>query len=404
MRALGVILILASAILLGFYFSMGKSWTNPYPAVCDLVASKIFLEPAQVLPWKKECLRRSSQIPIGMPAAALIVDLNHTLDMLKVSHLEIYSPAETQKIWQGKSKQNGLQSDFVESELVIFKVEPGSSAEKQGLKAGQIIVSINGEQPSPWTANSAGGKFTIHDRQKKHEQIRIVDLQPTDLAVNEAPEIRSLKKGVGLWTIPSFRREFFEDKAMISMAQEAQKMKSLVIDLRGNRGGNFVAGLRFLSFFMCQQQEVGILSRPQSSSHGEGVLQNNLSDSVQTVFFNQNKLTQLRAFPFSYCYNGSLKVLVDGKTASVAEMVAQALKEYRQAPLWGAPSAGELLVGVWYALDEVAPGVQISIPEGVYESSQGRMIEKQGVDLDRELDYKLDQMQDGMDSWVLDSL
>jgi len=400
LRIFSVFLLLLSAVLLGFYFSSGKSWTNPYPVVCDLVAEKIFLEPAKVLPWKKECLHRSAQLPLGTNPAALITDLNHTLELLRVSHLEIYTPSESKKMWQGQSSQNGITSEFVESELVIVKIEPGSPAQKQGLKKGQIIVRINGEQPSPWTANSTAGDFEISD----HHKVKKIVLQPSEITVNEAPQLKVVSPGVGLWTVPSFRGEYFENAAFTAMARQTLGLQQIVIDLRGNRGGNFVAGLRFLSLFLCQQQEVGILSRPQSASRQEAVLKNDLDDKVQAAFFNENKITQLRAFPFSLCYNGHVKILVDGHTASVAEMVAQALKEFRQAPLWGAPSAGELLVGVWYPLDEVAAGVQISIPEGVYQSSGGRIVEGQGVELDRLLDYNLVQMQNGVDSWVTEAL
>ncbi|MNL26661.1 Peptidase family S41 [compost metagenome] len=102
----------------------------------------------------------------------------------------------------------------------------------------------------------------------------------------------------------------------------------------------------------------------------------------------------------SPCFKGRVRVLVDGKSASVAEMVAQALKERRGALIEGAPSRGQLLVGVWYPMDEVAPGVQISIPEAIYESVQKYRIEGQGVQIDKVLYYYLPEMQAGVDSWV----
>ncbi|MGE5086931.1 MAG: S41 family peptidase, partial [Bacillota bacterium] len=109
-------------------------------------------------------------------------------------------------------------------------------------------------------------------------------------------------------------------------------------------------------------------------------------------------------FAKNSCYRGPVKVLVDGKSSSVAEMVAQALKEFRKSPIWGAPSRGQLLVGVWYPLNELGPGVQISIPEAFYTSAKGHAIEGQGVQLDKILYYSLAEMQMGIDSWVKGSL
>ncbi|MNT11520.1 Peptidase family S41 [compost metagenome] len=95
-----------------------------------------------------------------------------------------------------------------------------------------------------------------------------------------------------------------------------------------------------------------------------------------------------------------MKVLIDSKAASVAELVAQGLKELRKAPLMGTPSRGQLLVGVWYPLDELGQGVQISIPEALYESVKGQKIEGNGVGMDRILFYNLEEMRHGNDSWL----
>ena len=112
----------------------------------------------------------------------------------------------------------------------------------------------------------------------------------------------------------------------------------------------------------------------------------------------------LKTFSAGACYRGAIRVLVDGKSSSVAEMVAQALKEFRKSPVRGTSSRGQLLVGVWYPMDELGQGVQISIPEALYTSAKGRRIEGQGVELDKVLYYNLPEMQMGIDSWVKNSL
>lgn len=398
-RILALILAVASAFA-GFHFAIQKGFVNPYPVVCDLVAQKIFLEDEQVKKWKRACHRRSRLVTPYSPKELLIKDINNVLSLLNVSHLEVYDSSEVNNIWKGEALETGIESEFVDSELVIFKVHPKSPAEQLGLRKGDIIKSVNGEQPNPWEAQTLPGKYVI-ERQNK---VLDYNVKTAAFVRDQEARIEKISSRQAVLQVPSFRASFFTDEKIESLRRGLHEVHHLVVDLRGNSGGNFVSGLRFLSLFMCEPQEVGRLLRPRAPEHSKAPMPNDLDDEKQLSILNQNKEVTLKTYPVETCFKGDLRVLVDGKTSSVAELVAQALKEFRKAPVLGGPSRGQLLVGVWYPLKEIGSGVEISIPEALYLSQGQHRIEGQGVQLDKVLYYSLPEMQAGIDSWVKKAL
>lgn len=396
MKILISVLLFLSCALAAYQVSLNWGFKNPYPAVCDLVARKIFIADEQIKKWHRVCLRRQRLVTPYSPKKMIIKDINNVLGLLNLSHLEVFDAEAVKTIWKGESRETGLESEFVDSELVVFKVHPGSPAEKAGIKKGDVIVSINGEQPSPWEAQSTAGTYVLERRSQK----RRIELKTEKILRAEQVTFEQFGPSMVV-RIPSFQARFFSVEALQDMAEKMTSASRVIVDLRGNSGGNFVAGLRFLSLFLCQPQEVGRLVRPKAEHEVLSEFPDDLDDEKQIAILDRSKEVILKTFPQSPpCYRGEVRVLVDGKSASVAELVAQALKEFKQARLYGSSSRGQLLVGVWYPLPEIGPGVEISIPEAYYRSSQKRRIENEGVDLDKAFYYDLEELQQGVDSWV----
>ncbi|MEK2644783.1 S41 family peptidase [Bdellovibrio sp. BCCA] len=400
MSRLLAILLAISCAFAAYHITVQRGFVNPYPVVCDLVAEKIFLEDEQVRKWKRTCHRRSRLVTPYSPKKLVIKDINNVLGLLNVSHLEVYDSSEVKSIWRGEALETGIESEFVDSELVIFKLHPKSPAAMQGLRKGDVIKSINGDQPNPWEAQTESGTYTIERGKETHT----FDIKATNIIRSESVTFEKLKNNAAVIQIPSFRADFFKDEKIKELEIKLKDVRRLVVDLRGNVGGNFVAGLRFLSLIICTPEEVGRLIKPRFAKNNSAELPNDLRDEKQLEILDQHREVILKTFKQNECYRGDVRVLVDGKTSSVAELVAQALKEFRKAPLLGSPSRGQLLVGVWYPLSEVGPGVEISIPEALYLSQKKHRIEGNGVELDRVLYYNLSEMQAGIDSWVKKAL
>lgn len=369
---------------------------NAYAQLCNFVADHIYLNQDKIRPWHRTCLQRSKSLKPETPLAAMIDDLNKQFSLLRTSHLSIYDAPSARKVWAGQSQETGLEAQYVEGELVVLKVHRNSPAEKSGLRMGDIIYRINNELGTPTLAESSSGVFMIR-RQSRITEHRI---EAQELKLDEEPELVRLSSKTAVLKVPSFRAEFFEKEKWLTQVRALKKYEKIILDFRGNLGGNFVAGLRFLSPFMCSPQDIGYLWKPRSRQKSEMNLIDDLNDEHQIQILDQSFLVKLWTFEGYDCLTASVAVLVDSRTASTAEMVAQALKDYLGAKILGSASAGQLLVGVWYPVPGLGEGVRISIPEAVYQTRRGHKIEGPGVQVDRVLYYHLQELENGEDSWI----
>ncbi|HEY8271048.1 MAG TPA: S41 family peptidase [Pseudobdellovibrionaceae bacterium] len=346
--------------------------------------------------WNKSCLARSELVRKNTPVADIIKDLNEQFSLLQTSHLLIYDADESKKVWSGESKETGIESQYVDGELVILKVHRNSPAELAGLRMGDVIYRINEELGTPEMAEKISGGYLI----QRHKKITEYKIQVKTIQREEEPEIGRISDRTVMLKVPSFRAEFFDRDKWKRQVTELKKYQKIIIDLRGNNGGNFVAGLRLLSPFMCGPQDIGYLWKPKSKFKKDAVFDDNLDDESQVNILDESFLVRLLTFADYDCLTASVAVMVDSGSASTAEMVAQALKDYIGAKIFGSASAGQLLVGVWYPVPELAEGVRISIPEAVYQTRRGHKIEGPGVQVDKVLYYHLEELQNGEDSWL----
>jgi carboxyl-terminal processing protease len=364
--------------------------------VCHFVSEKAYFEPSRLKEFRELCLKKASALNSETSLRAVVTTFNDVFSTLRTSHLVMYSSSEAEKLWSGQSEETGIESRYVGGELIISKIHKSSPAAKAGLKAGDILVEINGELGNPQQAETESGTFLIN----RHGVQHTIQLQTASFQRDETPQIIEFSPSTAVLTVPSFRAEFFKKSEWLKQIGELKKYKHIILDLRGNLGGNFVAGLRFLSPLLCQPTAVGKLIKPKLKAGPMAVLPDKLSDEDQIKLVDQSRQVILSTFGGYGCLPASLSVIVDSLTASTAEMVAQALKDFRNVKLYGSTTAGQLLVGVWYPLPEIGPGVRISIPEARFESTKGRTIEGPGVELDEVLYYHLEELQNGEDSWI----
>lgn len=387
-----------------FCFSLTLGWSllfnhdNSYALVCELVAEKIYLPREKVIPWEKACLARAALVKPWTSRDLALKDLKNFLQNLHVSHLEIYQPVEVKEIWSGVHLETGIESEFVDSELVIFKVHPGSAAEKAGLKYGDVIVSLNGDQPNPWELSN-GPCEVVYRRAGAEKKITLGN---SEVQRDERIEFHELAPKTWQIRVHSFRREFFENPDWITPQSAFLNAKKIIIDLRGNRGGNFVAAMRLMAPFLCKPTDVGYLDKADQEEKAQtNYLPDSLDEKIQLQVLQRPAGVKLRTPESKICLHpSSIKVLVDGKTASVAEMVAQGLSDKAGAEIMGTQSAGQMLVGVWYPLPEFGKGVEISIPEATFHSALGLILEGPGVTTKQTLHYDLHEMEKGLDSWL----
>lgn len=181
--------------------------------------------------------------------------------------------------------------------------------------------------------------------------------------------VRWIDNDSALFRLPSFDRGY-DEKQIEELFGEVSAAKNLVLDLRGNPGGEVEKMRQFLGFLVPSNTPIGtFVSRPLAKEYAKSA-NAPLIDPIAIAAWAKREFRPRRvsAEPFK----GKIAVLVDGYSASASEIVANALREKFQSPIIGAPTAGAVLVSTF---NRLSYGFQIQYPVGDYVSYGGMRIE-----------------------------
>jgi len=237
----------------------------------------------------------------------------------------------------------------------VSEVMPGRPGEAAGLRAGDLIVSIDGksvdfehfdEVRASW---KAGQKVRIGvERGGARLELEAV------LAEVELPRVTGSRvaDGIGYVRLTSFAEK--TDEQLRAKLAELGNLRALVLDLRGNTGGLLSSAGDVASRFV-----------------GSGVL---LYTRDQSGVEEKVEFSGVRAFA------GRLIVLVDEQTASAAEILAGALQDYGVARVVGVRTYGKGVVQQIYPLGSGDAYLKITVEE--YLTPKHRQVNGRGIQPD----------------------
>jgi carboxyl-terminal processing protease len=251
---------------------------------------------------------------------------------------------------------------------VVMSPHRDSPAERVGVSEGDILLAVDGAE--------VGGDLELHDvqalfRGNVGSAVTLTVSRPPTLpfditVVRDEVRVPSVswrvldpRREIGYLRVDSFtERTRSEVVAGLAELQRAGAT-SLILDLRDNRGGLIASAIQVASQFL-----------------GEGV-----------VFYEQRgDAHERQAIPVES--GGSaldlpMAVLVNGGTASSAEIVAGALQDQHRAPLIGEPTLGK---GSVQLIHDFPDGSSLHVTSGLWLTPSGHQIEGQGLTPDISLD------------------
>ncbi len=233
--------------------------------------------------------------------------------------------AELQEALRGKTVGVGIDVAVVEGRLEISRVHPKSPAEDVGLAPHDRILKIDHQpveqMPLEWVVDRLRGEI---GSLLEMEVLSPGQMMPHPVKMSRRPvfvpsvEARILPETMDGDSIGYLRIASFQDTTLQEVRETMAQMRSypgggikgLILDLRGNPGGLFTSSVRVAELFI-----------------GTGVIvytQSQLRDYRDPKApGNQKPFRADIINPFEL----PVVVLVDGDTASSAEVVAGALKE-----------------------------------------------------------------------------
>ncbi len=385
-------------IVVAIVFTRRSQLQDVFQFTCRMVAAKFYEQTPKLDQWAESCEQEAKNVSLFWGREKLIRMIQRKLDQLEVSHLMIYDPQEEKYLWKGQSVDTGIRMRMIDGQLVVSEVLLNSAAAKVDVKPGDILRLIEGKPVlGPATARTGKGLFTF-DRQGKEYQAFI---EPTELQVDSSPQVVDAGNGVGLLRVSSFRSEYFETQIWKAKVAELGKFKKIVVDLRDNSGGNFVAMLRGLSPFFCQPQQIGQLQVTRRKAENLPAIDDNTDDFYLIQAVERYREIGLKTFEGYGCLKQPVVVLTDSGTASVSEVFANAMKSRPGSSVLGATTRGDVVLAIWYDIPFFAKGYSLSIPEAQVLDAKGESLEGRGVWPEQDLFYVMEEAARGEDSWLL---
>lgn len=247
-------------------------------------------------------------------------------------------------------------------DLTVVAPVDGSPAAQAGIRTGDVIIAIDGKPISSDDVDSASrGLRGLPGTSVKLTLLREGDKSPREVTLVRAAikldsvSYKMLEPGYGYLRISSIQTDSGTGMAAGIAALQRQsggKLRGLVLDLRSNPGGLLDAAI----------------------AAADTVLDDGVIVSTRGRLANSNSI--YRAKPGDLLAGAPIVLLIDGGTASAAEVLAGALHDHQRALLMGSRTFGK---GSIQSVVSLANGDAVKLTTGRYFTPSGESIQAHGI-------------------------
>ncbi len=254
----------------------------------------------------------------------------------------------------------GIEISVKNSRLTVVAPIEDTPAYRAGIKAGDIILGINGESTQDITIMDAVKKI----RGPKGTSVKLTILHPTEtrattIAIKrDTIPIRGAKSEVleegylYLRLIRFNENTSREMQTAIRNYKKKHQLKGIVLDMRNNPGGLLDQAVSVADTFL---------------SGGNIVYLQGRGEKARKDFDSKNQSTDIKV---------PMVVLINAGSASASEIVAGALQDHKRAVLLGEATFGKATV---QSIIPMADGSGIKLTTAMYYTPGGRSIQAEGI-------------------------
>jgi carboxyl-terminal processing protease len=252
----------------------------------------------------------------------------------------------------------GIQIDVRDGWITVVAPLPDTPAERAGVQTGDRIVALDGRSTEGWKQDQAvkelrgpaGTPAELAIRRAGVDKVITFKLTRAAIHIRSVQIAMMLDDRVGYVSLSPVNETSAQEVAAAVDSLMKQGMKSLIFDLRGNPGGLLDQGVGVSDLFLDPGKEI-VATRGRAPG--------------STREFDDGKAQRWPGLP--------IVVLVNGGSASAAEIIAGALQDHDRAVLVGTPTFGKGLVQSFWRL---TPESGLKLTTARWYTPSGRTIQR----------------------------
>lgn len=260
---------------------------------------------------------------------------------------------------QGSFGGVGIVYSKRDNKYVVISAIEDTPAYKAGVKGGDIILGVDGESTAKMdmeeVSNKIRGKIdteVVLELKYKDEEPRKVRIIRKEIKNPSVSGKLLDDTQIGYIRISMFTETTGEDFKKKYQELEAKGMKATLLDLRANPGGTLNDGVAVAGMLVPKGPIVSVTNK------------------AGQTYTEHSKLEKVK-YP--------LAVLVDGGTASAAEIVSGAVKDTKAGKLFGVKTFGK---GSVQSVIYLGDGTALKVTMAKYYTPSGVSIHKVGIEPD----------------------
>jgi carboxyl-terminal processing protease len=259
---------------------------------------------------------------------------------------------------EGRYYGLGIQIVTLDGDITVAQLFEGSPAYKLGIRRGDVIAKIEGEDAKGWTTEQAVRKLrgpkgtTVNVSLKRvgFDQLITLDVPRDEIHIPTIPAYFMVGSDIGYVRLQDFAEHTDRDlrRALDDLSQKG--MQRLLLDLRANPGGPLDQAIKVSNRFL-PRGDLIVFTRgrvPNSDQDFRATEDGNYLDLPVVILVNRN-------------------------SASASEIVSGSLQDHDRALIVGETTFGKALVQSIY---RVSQNAGLALTTARYYTPSGRLIQR----------------------------
>jgi carboxyl-terminal processing protease len=283
-------------------------------------------------------------------------------------HSSFYDPREYARMrerQEGHYYGIGIEISAIDNDVIAQKIFEGSPSAKAGMRQGDVLARIAGEDTKGWQCaapgdcteramkklrGARGTPVQISLRRRGYKELIPVELVRDEILIPTVPAYFMIDQTTGYVQLRDFGETTDRDLRRALKALSSQGMRQLLLDIRNNPGGPLDQAIKVVNEFT---------TRGKMIVYTRGRIANSDQDYRAT---DDGEFTTI-----------PIVLMANRSSASASEIVTGALQDHDRAYVVGETTFGKALVQSVY---RISGGAGLALTTAHYYTPSGRLIQR----------------------------